>query len=97
MKAEIYEKLVSAASVHGAKIVSFSYYPEYFGDMVVTVDYHNSRFEFTTDRGEIYCNNEFVCDGSYHVAGKKDTIDKLIEVMQSILFDEQDNFGNPRA
>ena len=53
---------------------------------MVTVEFNDAIFEFVTDRGEIYCNDLFLCDNSYHIAGKSDTVDKLIEMIQSYLF-----------
>lgn len=88
MEKEIYGKLTTFLSAHNARIVSFTYYPKTFGNIVVTVEFDGTIFEFATDRGEIICNNKFICDNSYHVAGKNDTVDKLIEIMHHQFFDQ---------
>ena len=45
------------------------------------------------DRGDIYCDDKFLCNGSYHVAGEFDAIDKVIEYMGEIVFKQQ---GHPK-
>jgi hypothetical protein len=52
------------------------------------VEYHGNAFSFDTDRGEIYCNNRFVCDNSYHEAGCSDTVDQLLKVIEKSVFQE---------
>ena len=49
------------------------------------MEYHGNAFSFDTDRGEIYCNNRFVCDNSYHEAGCSDTVDQLLKVIEKSL------------
>lgn len=84
--AQMRTRLASFLSMHHADLISFSYSPEYFGNIAVSVEYEGVVFAFCTDRGEIYCNNEFVCNNAYHTPGRDDTLDKLIEVIQSRLF-----------
>lgn len=79
---ERYAKIDLFLQSYNAHITSFEYYPKFFGNMIVKVAYEGTELEFEVDRGEIYCNKKCVCDGSYHVAGRDDAIDKLIEVMQ---------------
>ena len=79
---EIYAKINSFLQSHNAHITSFEYYPKIFGNMIVNIAYNGTELEFVVDRGEIYCNKKCICDGSYHVAGRDDAIDKLIEVIQ---------------
>lgn len=84
-KLMIYLKLSSFLAEYGASIVSFSYYPKIFGNIVVTVSFGSSVYEFITDRGDIYCNKQLICDNSYHIPGRSDTVDKLIEVMRRFI------------
>lgn len=84
----IYQRLAALAAEHHAKILSFSYDPQIFGNITVSVEYHGNAFSFDTDRGEIYCNNRFVCDNSYHEAGCSDTVDQLLKVIEKSVFQE---------
>lgn len=84
-KARIYAQLAAAVSDSGAEIVDFSYTPEMFGNISLTVEYGGERFVFDTDRGEIYCNHELICHNAYHVAGKSDTLDALSRVIREKL------------
>lgn len=69
-----------------ARIVSFEYFEKIFGNIVLTIEYEKVCYEFITDRGEIYMNSQLICDSSYHVKGKSDTIQKLIDVMSKRIF-----------
>ena len=73
---------------HGAKMINFKYYYKIFGNIVLDVEFRNIMHRFVTDRGEIYHNEKFVCDNSYHVAGKNDTFEMLIKVIDKNLFSE---------
>ena len=84
-RARLYAQLAAALPESGAEIVAFSYTPELFGNISLTVEYGGKRFVFDTDRGEIYCNHQLICNNAYHVPGKSDTPDMLARVMREKL------------
>lgn len=65
--------LAETAAAHGAQVTDFSYEPQAFGNITVTVKRGKKKYAFITDRGEIFCNGCLCCDALYHVAGEKDT------------------------
>lgn len=85
-KNKIYDKLNNFLIANNARLHSFEYYENVFGNIVLVVEYNQALYEFVTDKGEIYCNNQFVCDNTYHTKGQDDTILKLIEVIEEKLF-----------
>ena len=93
---ELYKRLKSFLATYNADIVSFSYYPKIFGDIVITVDYDGSIYEFITDRGEIWCNDRCICDNSYHRAGQCDTVDQLMIIMKGV-FEGGSTQGNRKS
>ncbi len=93
-KKEMYDKLISIIP-SGITIVSFEYYPEMFGNIVVELESHNSKHRFITDRGEIYHKSQMsgentwkskmCCDSSYMYLEKEDTFPKLLQVIKQEL------------
>jgi len=51
--------------------------------MVVIINSPSKYYTFVTDRGEIYCNDKIICDGSYRYFEKEDTFPKLLSVIKS--------------
>lgn len=83
---KIKEKLNFFLNEHDAKLVNFEYYYEIFGNIVIDIEFMSITHRFVTDRGEIYHNENLVCDNSYHVAGKSDTLEMLVKVIEEKLF-----------
>lgn len=81
----VLRKISDLAAAYGATIVYFKYYKKIFGNVVVRLEFNRQIYEFITDRGEIYCNKILICDNSYHAAGSDDRINKLLEVIASII------------
>jgi hypothetical protein len=65
-----------------AKIIKFEYYEKLFGNIILVIEYKQKKYEFITDRGEIYLNDKLVCYNSYHIK----TIEKLIEIISEQIF-----------
>lgn len=71
---------------NNAELLQFMYYPKIFGNIIVKVKFANIEHTFTLDRGEIYHNDNMLCDSTYHVQGKSDGFPKLLEVINKELF-----------
>lgn len=84
-KEEIFALLVETAAAHGAEVTAFSYDPQAFGNITVTVKRGKKKYAFVTDRGDIFCNGCLCCDAMYHVAGEDDTPKKLAEIMNMLV------------
>ena len=86
MREEMIVKQITEFIVaRGASIIHLKYYRKIFGNIELLTEHNSQTFEIVTDRGEIYCNKNLVCDNSYHVSGMNDTIGKLLEVVASVL------------
>lgn len=83
---ETYGQLRTFLSARNAQIVSFEYYGQIFGDIVLTIRYKDTSYEFITEKGDIYFNGQLACDSSYHIKGRDDTVSKLIDVITEKLF-----------
>ena len=90
----VFDKFDAYVKVNNGHIKSFTYYPKFFGCFQIVVSYMGVDYKFENDRGDIYCDDKFLCNGSYHVAGEFDAIDKVIEYMGEIVFKQQ---GRPNT
>ena len=79
------EQIRELVSSFGGTLLLFQYDRKAFGNMIAVVECNGKNYEFATDRGEIYCNNKFICNNTYHIAGKDDTIEKLLEIISLTL------------
>ncbi len=61
------------------EVIEFNYYKQIFGNIVLRIKKEGKEFNFITDRGEIYCNSELLCDYEYLRNENKTTPQKLIE------------------
>lgn len=71
---------------NNARLINFEFYYNVFGNIIVEIEVNNQIHLFMTDRGEIYHNQKIICDNSYHVAGKSDTFEMLVDVIKRELF-----------
>lgn len=90
----VFDKFDAYVKAKNGHIKSFVYYPKHFGNFTVVVSYMGVDYKFENDRNDIYCNDKFLCNGSYHVAGEFDPPDKVIEFMEEIVFKQQ---GRPNT
>ena len=83
-------RICELVSSFGGTLLLFQYDRKAFGNMIAVVECNGQNYEFATDRGEIYCNNKFICNDTYHIAGKDDTIEKLLEIISLTLSEARD-------
>ena len=50
--------------------------------MVLSIKKEEKELNFVTDRGEVYCNGELLCDYEYLRKENKTTPQKLLEVIE---------------
>jgi len=67
---------------YGCELICFDYNEKVFGNIVLEIKYKNQKLTFITDRGEIYCNGEFLLDGEYFRSENKSTSQKLFELIE---------------
>lgn len=63
------------------EVIEFNYYKRIFGNIVLRIK-KEKELNFVTDRGEIYCNGELLCDHEYFRKENKTTPEKLLELME---------------
>ena len=63
------------------EVIEFNYYKQTFGNIVLKIK-KEKDLNFVTDRGEIYCNGELICDYEYLRKENKTTPQKLLEVIE---------------
>ena len=68
-----------------ATLLYFSYDEKCFGNIVVAIEFENSKHTFHTDRGEIYNNGKMLCDYSYLYIEKVDTLTKVLQMIRQEL------------
>lgn len=78
---EIINKLQAFSKLFGVQIANFKYYYKVFGNFIFEMICENETIVFMSDRGEIAVNYEYVLDDSYHIAGKSDNQDRVLEEM----------------
>lgn len=64
------------------EVIEFNYYKQIFGNIVLRIKKEEIELNFITDRGEIYCNSELLCDYEYLRKENKTTPQKLLEVIE---------------
>ena len=66
-------------------LIDFRYDAKCFGNMIVKIKQNEIIHVFITDRGEIYHNDEMLCDSSYRYKEKEDTFPKLLQMIKNVL------------
>ncbi len=64
------------------EVIEFNYYNKIFGNIVLKIKKEDKELIFVTDRGEIYCNSELLCNYEYLRKENKRTPQKLLEVIE---------------
>jgi hypothetical protein len=64
------------------EVIEFNYYNRIFGNIVLRIKKGEKELNFVTDRGEIYCNSELLCDYEYLRKENKTTPQKLLEIIE---------------
>ena len=64
------------------EVIEFNYYKKIFGNIVLRIKKEDKELNFVTERGEIYCNSEFLCNYEYLRKENKTTPQKLLEVIE---------------
>ena len=64
------------------EVIEFNYYKQIFGNIVLIIKKEEMELNFVTDRGEIYCNSELLCDYEYLRKENKTTPQKLLELIE---------------
>ncbi len=67
---------------YDSEMILFEYYRKYFGNILLIIKCNDQELEFVADRGEIYCNNDFLCLNDYIRKEKKTTEEKLLELIE---------------
>ncbi len=73
-------------SKNQAKLISFDYDNKAFGNIFLVFEYDGRLYTCVSDRGEIWINNDFVCDGIYHIPSNEDTKDQMIKMLEERVF-----------
>ena len=74
-------ELTKILDKYGCELIDFHYYKKVFGNIVLKIVLKDKELNFVTDRGEIYCNGELLCNYDYLKNENKTTSQKLIELM----------------
>jgi len=82
---EVIFQIQSVLNNSNFTLLSFDRNKQVFGNMIVVISDGQKKYQFITDRGEISCNNKFLCDNSYHIAGQDDTPIYLIKEIEKII------------
>jgi hypothetical protein len=53
-----------------------------FGNIILKIRFKEKELYFVTDRGDIYCNGELLCDYEYLRNEDKTTHQKLVELIE---------------
>ena len=64
------------------EVIEFNYYKKIFGNIVLKIKKEEKELNFITDRGDIYCNSELLCNYDYIRKDNKKTPDKLLEMVE---------------
>ena len=64
------------------EVIEFNYYKKIFGNIVLKIKKEEKELNFITDRGDIYCNSELLCNYDYIRKEHKKTPDKLLEMVE---------------
>lgn len=64
------------------EVIEFNYYKKIFGNIVLKIKKEEKELNFITDRGDIYCNSELLCNYDYIRKENKKTTDKLLEMVE---------------
>ena len=67
---------------HGCEVICFEYYRKAFGDLVLKFKLDDQEIFFHTERGEIYCNNIYLCGPDYMGTEKKTIVKKVTELVE---------------
>ena len=71
------------------ELTEFSYEPQFFGNMVAVIYNDTKVYKFTTDRGEIWCNQTLIFPNDYHVKGRDDTPEYLMKAIQNLIDEKE--------
>lgn len=82
---EIIHMLENALLNTGYRLVSFNRNHGCFGNMIVVIEGNRVKYQFVTDRDDILCNNTMIIPHDYHVAGKDDCPQYLIEAIKKFI------------
>lgn len=74
-------QLLKLIDKYNFEVIEFNYYNKIFGNIVLRIKKEDKELNFVTDRGEIYCNSELLCNYEYLRKGNKTTPQKLLEVI----------------
>lgn len=75
-------QLLKLMDKYSFELIEFSYYKKIFGNIVLKIKIEENELSFITDRGEIYCNSELLCDYEYLRNENKTTPQKLLELIE---------------
>jgi hypothetical protein len=82
---EIIFQLQSVLDNSKFELLSFDRNHQFFGNMIVVIGNEQKKYQFVTDRGQIFCNDSFLLDNNYHIAGQDDTPIYLIKEIEKIV------------
>ena len=67
---------------HGCEVICFEYNRKAFGDLVLKFIIDGQELLFSTDRGDIYYNNIYICGRHYMRTEKKTIVKKVTELVK---------------
>lgn len=76
------KQFIISALPSDAILIDFIYDSKCFGNMIAKIKQNGKVHTFITDRGEIYHNDEMLCDSSYQYKEKEDTFPKFLQMIK---------------
>ena len=86
---EIRQKIENMLENSTFDLAEFSYDPLIFGNLSAIIYNDTKAYQFSTDRGEIWCNRELIYPNNYHVKGQEDTPVYLMKAIRKLLDDKK--------
>jgi hypothetical protein len=56
-----------------------------FGNMIAKIKSENKEYDFISDRGDIYCNDDIIFTASYHITGEDDSPVYLLKAIEQLI------------
>lgn len=78
-----YKKICDFLSCHNAKLISFKYFHEYFGSMILQFEYDGTVHLCECEKGQIFLNGKLMDNGTCCFS---EADDRMIEIIETRVF-----------
>lgn len=79
-------KLNELIEKNDAQLLRCDYFQKIFGNIILEINYRNKTYIILSDRGEIYLNNLLICGSNYHIKGRYDNYQKILDIINDKIF-----------